>query len=141
MKIAYLDCHSGISGEMALSALLDAGASLKIARKAIHGLTSGFVEIEIESTLRKGFRGVVTTFTCSQAVNVNRFDSLSALLDRAKLSPSARRMVENVLHRLQTAEAAVDGERQDWKDPNNSNVLGCNPILRDLASNRSCFTE
>jgi len=38
MKLAYFDCFSGISGDMTLGALVDAGASLDPLREQLRGL-------------------------------------------------------------------------------------------------------
>ncbi len=38
MKIAYLDCFSGISGDMALAGLVDAGADLGVIEGAIQSM-------------------------------------------------------------------------------------------------------
>ena len=38
MKIAYFDCFSGISGDMCLGALVDAGVSLKDIEKRLKGI-------------------------------------------------------------------------------------------------------
>src|SRR5208282_5670357 len=41
MRIAYLDCFSGISGDMFLGALLDAGVPFELFEKTVAGLNIG----------------------------------------------------------------------------------------------------
>ena len=52
MKIAYFDCFSGISGDMILGALLDAGLALEDLNREIAKLGVADVAIERESTAR-----------------------------------------------------------------------------------------
>ena len=52
MKIAYFDCFSGISGDMILGALLDAGLALEDLNREIAKLGVQDVAIECESTAR-----------------------------------------------------------------------------------------
>jgi uncharacterized protein (TIGR00299 family) protein len=53
MRIAYLDCFSGISGDMFLGALVDAGVSPELLRETVRGLNVG-AELEIGKVLRNG---------------------------------------------------------------------------------------
>jgi len=53
MRIAYLNCFSGISGDMFLGALVDAGVSPQLLREAARALNVG-AELEITRTLRNG---------------------------------------------------------------------------------------
>jgi pyridinium-3,5-bisthiocarboxylic acid mononucleotide nickel chelatase len=53
MRIAYLNCFSGISGDMFLGALVDAGVSQGLLRQTVHALNFG-AELEITRTLRNG---------------------------------------------------------------------------------------
>ncbi len=57
--IAYLDCHSGISGDMFLGALLDldAGFSLDFLIKALAGLPLHGYELRLEPFQDKGILG------------------------------------------------------------------------------------
>ena len=41
MRIAYLDCFSGISGDMFLGALVDAGVSFELFEKTVAALNIG----------------------------------------------------------------------------------------------------
>ena len=41
MRIAYLDCFSGISGDMFLGALIDAGVSAQVLQDAVVALNIG----------------------------------------------------------------------------------------------------
>ena len=53
MRIAYLDCFSGISGDMFLGALLDAGVAPKVLEDAVAGLNIG-AGLEISRVNRSG---------------------------------------------------------------------------------------
>src|SRR4051794_11661052 len=53
MRIAYLDCFSGISGDMFLGALIDAGVAPEIFEHAVAGLDVG-AQLEISRVNRSG---------------------------------------------------------------------------------------
>jgi len=53
MRIAYLDCFSGISGDMFLGALLDAGVSFDLLQKTVAGLKVG-AALELSHVARAG---------------------------------------------------------------------------------------
>ena len=53
MRIAYLDCFSGISGDMFLGALLDAGVSAEVFEKTVAALNIG-ARLEISRVNRSG---------------------------------------------------------------------------------------
>jgi len=47
MKIAYLDCFSGISGDMFIGALIDAGLPLEELRKVLQSLPLEGYSLEV----------------------------------------------------------------------------------------------
>ena len=53
MRIAYLDCFSGISGDMFMGALVDAGVPFSLLEKTVAGLNIG-ARIEISRVMRSG---------------------------------------------------------------------------------------
>jgi len=53
MRIAYLDCFSGISGDMFLGALIDAGVSPKLLEDTVKALDIG-ARLEISTVVRAG---------------------------------------------------------------------------------------
>jgi uncharacterized protein (TIGR00299 family) protein len=53
MRIAYLDCFSGMSGDMFLGALLDAGVSAQVLERTVAGLNLG-ARLEISRVNRSG---------------------------------------------------------------------------------------
>src|ERR1044071_9514478 len=57
-KIAYLDCFSGISGDMFLAALLDAGLDKNLRMSAIIALPFEGYEISTSTHDDKGIRGM-----------------------------------------------------------------------------------
>ena len=55
MKAAWFDCHSGISGDMTLGALLDAGVPIDVIRSAVQAVLPS-IAIDAQSVMRHGFR-------------------------------------------------------------------------------------
>jgi len=53
MRIAYVDCFSGISGDMFLGAIVDAGVSPKLLEDAVAALNIG-ARLEISRVQRGG---------------------------------------------------------------------------------------
>ena len=60
MRIAYLDCFSGISGDMFLGALLDAGVSPRVLEDAVASLNIG-AHLEISRVNRSGITATKIT--------------------------------------------------------------------------------
>ena len=58
MRIAYLDCSTGISGDMTVAALIDAGVDPGPLKKAIDSLGLPGVKFATQTVMRCGFRAV-----------------------------------------------------------------------------------
>ena len=53
-RVLYFDCFSGISGDMALGAMLDAGLPLEDLRRALGSLAVAGLDVGAERVLRAG---------------------------------------------------------------------------------------
>lgn len=113
MRIAYFDCIAGISGDMALGALLDAGADFDAVRDALATLPIESFSIDLEETETHGLRAKrVTVHTESTAV-IRTYASIRMLLDAADLPDEARILTHRIFRRLAEAEAVVHGKDVD----------------------------
>ena len=56
-KALYLECYSGISGDMAVAALLDLGADREVLETALSSLPIGGFEVEISRVKKSGLDG------------------------------------------------------------------------------------
>src|SRR5713226_2379126 len=108
--VAYLHCHSGISGDMFLGALLDVGLSLNTLKDALAALPVTGYELALEPFSDKGIRGSRFDMLLSeQEQPTRRLSDIVALLNAAKLSLRAREMALAIFQYLAEAEATVHG--------------------------------
>src|SRR2546423_14293701 len=107
MKLAYFDCFSGISGDMTLGALLDAGVSLDVLRASLCGLNLHGWSISSEKVWKNGMSA---TFVRVATEDQSKHRSLSAILeifDKSQLSPSVKKNASAIFTKLGEAEASV----------------------------------
>ncbi len=111
-KIAYLDCHSGISGDMFLGAMLDAGLSLDTLRTGLATLpVTGYeLELRTETVHEHGIRGSRLTVVMADQEQASRhLSDIAAILDAATLPTTVRKNAFAIFQCLAEAEAAVHG--------------------------------
>ncbi len=107
MKVAYFDCFSGISGDMVLGALVDAGCELSRLEGELRRLPVSGWTIRAEKVARGG---LTATKVHVQATEHHHHRSLSALLeliDKAELAPRIADGAKGIFRRLGEAEARV----------------------------------
>jgi hypothetical protein len=82
MRIAYLDCFSGISGDMFLGALVDAGVSAKLLEKAVADLDIG-ARLEIARVNRSGITATKVDVIVGDEKDMPREDFHAAKIQAA----------------------------------------------------------
>lgn len=107
MRIAYFDCIAGISGDMALAALIDAGADFDELRQHLAKLPLEPFDLDVEESDQHGLRATRVTVRASSAGVIRTYASIRALLDAADLPPQALRLAQRIFRQLAEAEARV----------------------------------
>lgn len=112
--IAYFDCFSGISGDMALGALVDAGLPLETLQEQLARL--GLTGYRLAAHRRQdygisGTRVEVLVDTASQPER--RLAEIVSLLETSRLEPAVVARARAVFERLARAEARVHGVRPE----------------------------
>jgi uncharacterized protein (TIGR00299 family) protein len=108
VRIAYFDCFSGISGDMTLGALVDAGVD----PQAILGAVSSLglpCEVAFETVRRGGFRATYARVKAADEHAHRHLHHIEAIIDRSTLTPRQNELARRIFRRLGEAEAAVHG--------------------------------
>lgn len=113
-KIAYLDCHSGISGDMLLGSLLDAGLPLATLQDALMALPLSSYEIRCAPYLDQGITGSrFEVIVHEQEQPARGFTAIAALLQASTLPAHIRETAIAIFRTLGEAEAAIHGVSLD----------------------------
>lgn len=108
--IAYLDCHSGISGDMFLGAMLDAGLVFEDLQRALAALPLADYRLTYEQFSDKGIRGARFDVQPGESEQPTRhLADIQAILRDSLLPPRVRGRALTVFQLLAEAEAHVHG--------------------------------
>lgn len=110
-RVAYLDCSAGISGDMVLAALLDAGAPRVALERVIDGLGLPGVRIDVEPAIRGGVAAtrIVVRVAATGGEPERPMRELIGLLEAADLPGTVRSHALEALRRLASVEARIHG--------------------------------
>ena len=109
-RIAYLDCFSGVSGDMLLGALLHAGAPLEEMRAELARVPLTGYALEAERVTKAGIAALRAEVHVLERQEPRTFADVDALIDASSLPAADREKGRAVFRRLAEAEAAVHGE-------------------------------
>jgi uncharacterized protein (TIGR00299 family) protein len=111
MKIAYADCFSGISGDMFLASLLDAGLPLEVLQEGIDKLN---LREKVELRLSETHKGVLRASSLEVIVSHSRehrhLSDILDILSTSQLSEQVKQTAARIFTLLAEAEARVHGE-------------------------------
>ncbi len=109
MKLAYFDCASGISGDMTLAALVDAGADLAAIQAGIDSLGLPACRLVAGEVKRAGFRGLHIQVEYPPEHKHRHLHHITGMIDRSHLTERAKDLARRIFTRLGEAEAKVHG--------------------------------
>jgi uncharacterized protein (TIGR00299 family) protein len=107
MKAAYFDCFSGISGDMTLGALVDAGCPLEILRSKLLGLQVPGWEISAEKVWKNGMAATHVRVTTQDTQSHRSLATIHSILDKSDLDAEVKQRAAAIFTKLGEAEAAV----------------------------------
>ncbi len=114
MTIAYFDCFSGISGDMTLGALVDAGVNIDALRSELSKLNLPGYTITAEKVTRSGLAAVKVNVNIDQKKQPARhLSDIRTIIESSLLSPSVKQKSIRIFERLADAEAKVHGTTPD----------------------------
>jgi uncharacterized protein (TIGR00299 family) protein len=112
MRIAYLDCFSGIAGDMCLGALVDAGADPD-------RIEVGIASLDLDASLavvpvhKHGFRGLAIRVEHPEQHSHRTLRDVHSIIQHSSIDEPSQRLALRIFERLAKAEAKVHGTTID----------------------------
>jgi pyridinium-3,5-bisthiocarboxylic acid mononucleotide nickel chelatase len=107
LRTAYFDCFSGISGDMVLGALVDAGAPLDAIESELRKLKLPGWSISAEKVKRRALFATHLKVDSHEHHHHRGLSQILAMIDAATLAPRAAARANRIFTRLGEAEAKV----------------------------------
>ncbi len=115
MMVLYLDCVSGVSGDMTLAALLDTGLiDIDYLKEQLKSVKIGSYNIEIKKSIKKGITG--TTFSVvigDHSHGHTTYGDIVRLIEDSGITPGAKEISKRIFASLAQAEARIHGVNID----------------------------
>lgn len=108
-RIGWLDCGSGVSGDMLLGALVDAGVPLEVITAAADAVTPEPLTITAERVNRAGMAATHVHIAGTESHHHRTWTDVRKLLEAADLDPVVFERAHETFRRLAEAEAKVHG--------------------------------
>ncbi|NLX54466.1 MAG: nickel pincer cofactor biosynthesis protein LarC [Planctomycetaceae bacterium] len=109
MRVAYLDCSSGISGDMTLGAIVDAGIPLETIQQGIDSLGLPSCRLVATDVKKHGFRATHIEVQSEPEHKHRHLHHITDMIDRSALSAAQQQLAKRIFTRLGQAEAKVHG--------------------------------
>jgi pyridinium-3,5-bisthiocarboxylic acid mononucleotide nickel chelatase len=106
-RIAYLDCFSGVSGDMLLGALLHAGLDRQLLSCELDKLHLDDLQFSVEEKCVNAISGIKVTISSNRRQELRTLPAILHLLQTSALEPAIKDRAGDVFQALARAEAKV----------------------------------
>jgi pyridinium-3,5-bisthiocarboxylic acid mononucleotide nickel chelatase len=108
MRVLHFDCFSGISGDMTLGALFDAGVPVEPVLAGIASLGLP-IQIDVEKVRKGGFAATQVHIEAPEESQERHLPEVEEIIGRGKLTDKQRELALRIFRRLAEAEATAHG--------------------------------
>ncbi|HBY56282.1 MAG TPA: nickel pincer cofactor biosynthesis protein LarC [Candidatus Atribacteria bacterium] len=113
MKIAYFDCFSGISGDMTVSALLDAGLKIETLEKELKKLSLSGYRLEVNKVIKKGISATQFKVEIKEEGVERRFKDILDIFEKSKLDEEIKEEAKKIFLNIAQAESKIHQKDRD----------------------------
>jgi len=131
MKIAYFDCFSGISGDMILGALLDAGLKKEYLEKELSKLNLSGYRLAVKKIAKKGLAATQVKVEIEEKGVERKLRDIINGIENSKLVEEDKKQIKKIFYKIGEAEAKI--HQKDIKDIHFHEVGGLDSII-DITS-------
>lgn len=109
MRILYIDCFSGISGDMLLGAFVDVGLDPQLLIDLPAKMNLPQVEIKITKKIKAGINATKVDVIYPKEHAHRHLSDIVKIINAGKISEETKILAKKIFHRLAEAEAEVHG--------------------------------
>lgn len=107
MKIAYFDCFSGISGDMILGALIDAGLNPEELKNELEKLNVSGFELTTEKVKRNSISGTKVNVGITEEHVHRHLHNIIEIIEKSSLDEDIKKTSEEIFRKLAEVEAKI----------------------------------
>ncbi len=109
MKVVYFDCFSGISGDMTLAALIDAGANMEYIEQELNKIPIEPFTFEYRKVVKKGITALKIEILLDPDVPISHrfYTDITHMIDQSDLVADVKRKAKKIFEIIAQAKAKV----------------------------------
>ena len=113
MKIAYFDCFAGISGDMILGALLDAGVAQQKLKAELTKLKLKGFKLKTKKVMRNEISATKVSVEINQRPQRRNLKDILQLINKSSLDNEVKLASSRVFDELAKVEAKIHGQKKE----------------------------
>ncbi|MBS3137636.1 LarC family nickel insertion protein [Candidatus Woesearchaeota archaeon] len=103
----YINCQSGIAGDMFIAACIDLGVDIDYLQSELKKLKIDEFSIKAETINKKGIIAKYLKLTVNDTANERHLSDINNLIDKSSLSDAVKILAKRLFFNLASAEASV----------------------------------
>ena len=112
-KLLYIDCFSGISGDMIIGALMDIGLDFDFLRRELKKIKVGGYEIELKKVKKSGISASKFEVNITDHQTHRNYNDIKNIIGESGLNQRAKEIALAVFETIASAESIVHGVEKE----------------------------